>query len=153
MENFTRRGFIEKGTIAAVGLSALSNSLKAENESPRVVRAGIIGTGNRGTSHLSNLLTIPGTEIVAVCDLDNSKCEHAADLCIKAGRKRPKIWSKDENTWKEMLDKEKLDCVIIATYWGSHAPIALYAMRNGIYPGIEVPATAPVGVKSYLLLP
>ena len=144
MKNMTRRGFIEKGTLATVGLSTLSKSLIAENESQHTVRAGIIGTGNRGTSHLGNLLTIAGIEIIAICDLDNSKCDHAADLCVKAGRTRPKIWSKDENTWKEMLDKEKLDCVIIATYWDSHAPIALHAMRNGIYPGIEVPAALTV---------
>ena len=43
-----------------------------------------------------------------------------------------------------MLDKEKLDCVIIATYWDSHAAIALHAMKNSIYPGIEVPAALTV---------
>jgi hypothetical protein len=43
-----------------------------------------------------------------------------------------------------MLDREKLDAVIIATYWEWHAPIALYAMNKGIYPGIEVPAALTV---------
>ena len=46
--------------------------------------------------------------------------------------------------YKEMLDKEKLDAVIIATYWDSHTAIALDAMNNGIYPGIEVPAALTV---------
>ena len=144
MKNLTRRGFIEKGAIATAALGALSNTLIAGNELKSMVKVGIVGTGNRGTSHLTNLLTIPGTEIVAVCDLDRAKTEHAADLCEKAGRARPKIWCKDENTFREMLDKEKLDCVIIATYWDSHAPIALHAMKNGTYPGIEVPAALTV---------
>jgi len=43
-----------------------------------------------------------------------------------------------------MLDKEPMDAVIIATYWDSHTPIALHALKNGIYPGIEVPAALTV---------
>ena len=43
-----------------------------------------------------------------------------------------------------MLEKEKLDAVIIATYWESHADIGLAAMENGTYPGIEVPAALTV---------
>ena len=144
MNNLSRRGFIEKGTIATAALGAFSNTLIAGNEMKSTVKVGIVGTGNRGTSHLTNLLTIPGAEIVAVCDLDRSKTEHAAGLCEKAGRSRPKIWCKDETTFWEMLNKEKLDCVIIATYWDSHTPIASHAMKNGIYPGIEVPAALTV---------
>jgi len=144
MKKISRRGFIEQGAIATVGISGLPITLTAKEEQQKPVKIGIIGTGNRGTSHVSNLLTIEGADIVAVCDLDPSKTERAADLCSKAGRKRPKIYCKDENTWKEMLDKEKPDCVIIATYWDSHTPMALYAMKNGIYPGIEVPAALTV---------
>jgi predicted dehydrogenase len=63
---------------------------------------------------------------------------------VKAGRKPPKVYAKDATTYKEMLEKEKLDAVIIATYWDSHAPIAVAAMNNGTYPGIEVPAALTV---------
>jgi predicted dehydrogenase len=85
-----------------------------------------------------------GIEIAAVCDLTQAKADNAADYCVKAGKPRPNVYCRDENTWKELLDKEKLDCVIIATYWDSHAAIALHAMKNGIYPGIEVPAALTV---------
>jgi predicted dehydrogenase len=37
-----------------------------------------------------------------------------------------------------MLDKEKLDEVIIASYWELHASMGLFAMEKGVYPGIEV---------------
>ena len=85
-----------------------------------------------------------GSEIAAVCDLVESKASNAADICEKAGRKRPKVYSGMHTTYREMLDKEKLDAVIIATYWDSHTPIALHAMKNGTYPGIEVPASLTV---------
>ena len=144
MKNMSRRGFIEKGTVATVSIGGLPIFSNAMNEQKRTVKVGIIGTGNRGTSHIGNLLTIEGVEIVALCDLTQSKAENGADLCQKAGRNRPKIYCKDENTWKELLQKEKVDCVIIATYWDSHAAIAIGAMNNGIYPGIEVPAALTV---------
>jgi predicted dehydrogenase len=144
MKNISRRGFIEKGTIATLGMSVLPAGLLANNQTQKTVRIGVIGTGGRGTGHVGTLLGIEGTEIVAVCDLTRSKAENAAGLCEKAGKTRPRIYCKDENTWKELLDQEKPDCVIIATYWDSHAAIALHAMKNGIYPGIEVPAALTV---------
>jgi len=144
MKNISRRGFIEKGVIATLGMSVLPISFIAKNEMQKSVKIGIIGTGGRGTGHIGTLLGIDDTEIVAVCDLIQSKAENAANLCQKAGKNRPRIYCKDENTWKELLDKEKLDCVIIATYWDSHTAIALYAMKNGVYPGIEVPAALTV---------
>ena len=144
MNSMSRRGFIEKGTVATIGIGGLPIILNAGNESKKSVKIGIVGTGNRGTSHISTLLHIEGAEIVAVCDLIQSNAEKGADLCQKAGKIRPKIYCNDRNTWKEMLEKEKLDCVIIATYWDSHAAIAIAAMKKGIYPGIEVPAALTV---------
>lgn len=144
MKRISRRGFIEKGTVATAGISGLPILLSGKDEPHKTVKIGIIGTGGRGTSHIVTILGIGGTEIVALCDLVQSRAENGAELCQKAGKNRPRIYCKDENTWKELLDKEKLDCVIIATYWDSHAAIALYAMNKGVYPGIEVPAALTV---------
>ena len=144
MENFSRRDFIKTGTIATIGLGLLPGSARASADPAETVRVGVIGTGNRGKSHVANLLTIEGVEVAAVCDLFDSQTTAAADMCVKAGRKKPAIYVKDEFTYKQMLAKEKLDAVIIATYWDSHAPIAIEAMNNGTYPGIEVPAALTV---------
>jgi len=144
MKNITRRGFIKNGTIAAVGISVVPTSLIGKNELKKTVKVGIIGAGGRGTSHIATLLGIESVEIVAICDLVQSRAENGADLCQKAGKTRPRIFCRDENTWMELLTKEKPDCVIISTYWDSHTAIALYAMKNGIYPGIEVPAALTV---------
>jgi hypothetical protein len=144
MEKVSRRGFIRTGTIATVGMTMLSGHASALASADKPVRIGVIGTGNRGTGHVNTLLSIDGVEVAAVCDLVESKASNAADICVKAGRKRPQVYAKDATTYKEMLEKEKLDAVIIATYWDSHAPIAVEAMNNGTYPGIEVPAALTV---------
>jgi hypothetical protein len=144
MEKVSRRRFIKTGTIATLGMTMLSRQSAAQESTDKPVRVGVVGTGNRGTGHVNTLLTIEGVDIAAVCDLIESKASNAADICEKAGRKRPKVYSGDYNTYKEMLDKEKLDAVVIATYWDSHTAIALHAMNNGTYPGIEVPASLTV---------
>ena len=144
MEKVSRRNFIRTGTMATLGMTVLSRNAKASDLQDKPARVGIVGTGNRGTGHVNTLLAIEGVEIAALCDLFPDKASNAADICEKAGRKRPKIYVKDEFTYRDMLDKEKLDAVIIATYWDSHTPIALYAMKNGTYPGIEVPASLTV---------
>lgn len=145
MSNVSRRNFVKNSAMTALGLVVLPTAIHAMGNSKKNVRIGVIGTGNRGTGLLRNLLRIEGNEVVAVCDLFQSRAEAAANLCVKAGKKRPKVYCRNENTWREMLDREKqLDAVIIATYWDSHAPIALYAMKNGIVPGVEVPAALTV---------
>jgi hypothetical protein len=144
MEKVSRRQFIKTGTLATIGMTMLPKQAEGLGAAENQVRIGVIGTGNRGTSHVNTLLSIDGVEVAAVCDLVMSKASNAADICVKAGRKRPAVYAKDATTYKEMLEKEKLDAVIIATYWDSHAPIALEAMNNGTYPGIEVPAALTV---------
>jgi predicted dehydrogenase len=144
MEKVSRRGFLKTGTIATIGLGMLPGSVNVSKEAGKPVKVGVIGTGNRGTGHVSNLLAIDGIEVTAICDLVESRAMNAASICESAGRKSPSIYFKDKNSYKEMLDREKLDAVIIATYWDSHTPIALYAMNIGTYPGIEVPAALTV---------
>jgi predicted dehydrogenase len=144
MEKVSRRSFIKTGSIATVGLGILPGSANAAEPADKPIKIGVIGTGNRGTGHINNLLTIDGIEITAVCDLVKNKAENAVTLCENAGKKRPGIYFKDKNSYKEMLDSENLDAVIIATYWNSHTAIALYAMNNNVYPGIEVPAALTV---------
>jgi predicted dehydrogenase len=43
-----------------------------------------------------------------------------------------------------MLERGDLDAVIIATPWHWHTPMALHAMKNGIYPGVEVPCALSI---------
>ena len=144
MEKVSRRSFIRTGTMATIGMTMLSAEASPIGASVSPVRVGVVGTGNRGTSHVGTLLTLDGVEVAAVCDLFEDKASNAAAMCVKAGRKKPNIYVRNEETYKEMLDREKLDAVIIATYWESHTAIALHAMKAGTYPGIEVPASLTV---------
>lgn len=144
MKNVTRREFIKQGS-AAAGFSLLSSGDVAPVLTPdRPVKIGIAGMGGRGTGHLNTLMTIEGVEIAAVCDLFEERVNKAADFCLKHERKLPAVYSGKKDSYMKMLDNENLDALIIATYWDSHSAIAMYAMNNGVYPGIEVPAALTV---------
>jgi predicted dehydrogenase len=137
---FTRRDFIKTSAATTIGVSLASPALALNrNENKEPVKIAVIGTGNRGTSLLRNLLTIDGVEIKALCDLQADRLAHAANLCREAGQEEPVQYAGDEYGYKKLLEEESLDAVIIATYWDSHAAIAMEAMKHGIRPGVEVP--------------
>ncbi len=118
--------------------------MAATDKNEIIVNIGLIGTGKRGIKLLACLLQIDGINISAVCDESDSNAQNAAKACIDAGRQKPEIYSGKKDSFRELMDKEHPDAVVIATYWDSHAAIALYAMENAIYPGIDVPAALSV---------
>lgn len=144
MKRVSRRSFLKTGSLATASLSLMRPTAFSKDENDKIVRIGIIGVGNRGSRLLKTLLDLKGVEIASLCDIDQSKAANAARLCESIGRKLPSVYGETENSYKEMLDKEKLDAVIIATYWDSHAAMSLHAMKNGTYPGVEVPAALTV---------
>jgi predicted dehydrogenase len=136
----TRRSFIRSSATATLGVSLAGTSLAFDRHSQQEpVRVAVIGTGNRGSSLLRNLLTMNGVEIPALCDLYPDRLAQASRLCVEAGQQEPQVYSGDESAYLQLLDRESLDAVIIATYWESHAQIALDAMLKGVYPAVEVP--------------
>ncbi len=137
---FTRRNFIKTTATTTLGVTLASTTLAFnQDENKKTVRVAVIGTGNRGTALLRSLLAVEGVEIPALCDLNTDRLAYARKICVEAGQKEPEVYFKDEYSYKQLMDRENLDAVIIATYWDSHAAMALEAMHHGIYPGVEVP--------------
>jgi predicted dehydrogenase len=150
----SRRQFLK--TTTAVGLGAAlggvrptasasqpQSSAAREINLPAIekVRIGIIGMGGRGSSLMGNLLQMGDVvEIRAVCDIHPERANAAQEQVVKAGFSRPEAYSGDEHIWKQLVGREDIDAVIIATYWQWHTPMAVYAMKAGKYAGVEVPA-------------
>ena len=60
---FSRRSFIKTTTTTTLGVSLAGAALALhQEEPPKPVKVGVIGTGNRGTSLLKNLLAIEGVQ-------------------------------------------------------------------------------------------
>lgn len=133
-----RKDFVKTTALASAGLMLQGNSLWAMTP-PQKVRIGIMGVGLRGQNHLDLLLRRSDVDIAAICDVDERMLADANKMLEKAGKKMPKVYTGDAHAWKQMLEKEKLDGVVIATPWEWHKPMIIGSLEAGVkYVGTEV---------------
>ena len=104
------------------------------------VRVGFIGLGMRGPGAVQRFTHIPGTKIVALCDLHPDRVEKTQTILDNAGLPRAAEYSGSEDAWKELCQRDDIDLVYIATDWKRHAPMMIYAMEQGKHVACEVPA-------------
>lgn len=104
------------------------------------VRVGFIGLGMRGPDAVERFTHIPGTKIVALCDIDSAKVEASQKFLDEAGLPRAAAYFGSEDAWKQLAERDDIDLVYIATDWKNHAPMGLYSMEKGKHVAIEVPA-------------
>lgn len=104
------------------------------------VRVGFIGLGMRGPSAVERFIHIPGTQIVALCDIEPDRVEKTQKILTSAGLPQAAAYSGSEDAWKELCDRPDIDLVYIVTDWKHHAPMGVYAMEKGKHVAIEVPA-------------
>ena len=104
------------------------------------VRVGFIGLGMRGPDAVERFTYIPGTKIVALCDLDSARVEATQKMLDERGVARAAGYYGSEDAWKQLVERDDIDLIYIVTDWKNHAPMGLYAMENGKHVAIEVPA-------------
>src|SRR5215472_1853955 len=121
----TRRDVVKAGALA--GAAAVSIAGPAI----RTVRAaatdqipyGMIGTGGRGAYLLKHLKKVDNGRCVAVCDLDQAKLDHAAEVI---GGNPAKY--KD---YRELLADRNVEAVLIAVPLFEHFRITRDALQAG----------------------
>ncbi len=140
-----RREILKAGSAAALGMAVTKPAAGNVSESEqRPIRVGVVGTGNRGRSLLGTMLRMKGLAFPALCDINAENLFLAQDQVVKAGHRRPEGYSKNEESFKDLMARDDIDAVIIATYWNWHTPMAVHAMRCSKYVGVEVPAALSI---------
>lgn len=104
-----------------------------------VVRVGFVGLGMRGPGAVERWTYIPGTEVVALCDFDESRAQNCQKYLIAAGMPEAAVYS-GELGYEELCQRPDIDIVYIATDWLHHFPVAKCALENGKHVAIEVPS-------------
>ena len=133
-----RRHFLQKTTLTTIGVIAAPAILSANIYKKEKIKVGMIGIGGRGMWHLKNLLGRDDVLIPAICDIDVNRIPIAQKLLDEAGHKQAHTYYEHETIYLKMLEKEKLDAVVISTPWVWHVPMVIDAMKAGIIPGTEV---------------
>lgn len=139
MSNRTsRRQFLKRVALtgAAASLSAASWS-RVHGANSRL-RVASIGVGGKGWSDLTATAASPKVDVVALCDIDESK-EHLG----RAAEKYPQ--AKRYTDWRKLFEQHKdFDAVIVSTPDHMHAPISLPAMQLGKHVQCQKPLTHTV---------
>jgi predicted dehydrogenase len=92
------------------------------------VRLGLIGMGLIGTPHANTLQRVEECDLVAVADVDEKHKGAAIKLGVKYYRE-----------YEEMIGKESLQGVIIATPNHLHVPMGIACAQQGLHLFIEKP--------------
>lgn len=104
------------------------------------VRVGIIGLGNRGLAQLKLLLAIEGARVTAVFDLDADRTQRAVDAVrATSDQPAPAAYSGSADAYLELVARDDIDLVYVATPWEWHHPQAKAAMDHGKHVSVELP--------------
>lgn len=146
MKHESRRSFLSKLAAGSV-LAAGAPTMLAGSEASRVrrmkraqkrsandqIQIAIIGAGGMGTIDVNTALDIEGVRLVAACDLYDGRLEKAKEKWGKQGKEGEEVevdilMTRD---YREVLARDDVDAVIIATPDHWHRRISIDAMRAG----------------------
>jgi len=139
----TRRTFLQCGALTAGALSvptlipgaALGAAHSGALPPSKRVTVALIGRGAMGSGHLRRLAGDPGFQVLGVCDVDRSRREAGrewVDATYAAQRDRADYRGcLAINDYRELLSRDDLDAVVIATPDHWHALQSIDAAKAG----------------------
>jgi len=140
----TRRTFLKKSSAGAVAPFILPSAIRSAGIQPNDrIGMGFIGMGKKGTSLLKGYLRLD-IQVVAVCDVDRTRRENARNIVNEFYRDDPEKGSPDckaYNDFRELIGRDDIDAVCIATPDHWHAIPTLAALRAGEDVYCEKPLT------------
>jgi predicted dehydrogenase len=123
-----RRNFLRvlSGTPALAALGAAAAVKGPVRGGP--VRLGFVGLGGQGRVLLEQ--TDPRyAEVVAVCDINPLQLRKTDESLVKTGRQAVRHYA----SWQDMIQKERLEGVVIASPLFTHTDIAVSCMEAGLH--------------------
>ncbi|MCX5684572.1 MAG: Gfo/Idh/MocA family oxidoreductase, partial [Planctomycetota bacterium] len=145
--NLSRRNLLKVAGAAAaaavVGPYIVPASARGAERIPSPsnrVTMGWIGVGGRGGALLSNFLGIPDAQVLALCDVKKANRDRAQAAVNKQYDNQSATTFVD---FRELLARQDIDSVVVASTDHWHVPLALAAVRAGK----DVYCEKPLGVS------
>jgi len=140
----TRRDFIKKMAMAGAALSIHTLSGKSAmrgkasaDSGVEKLKVGIIGVNSRGRAIAGTMATMDTIDIVCLCDCDRKALENCQDWVEKAGKPRPA----GEQDIRQMVKRNDLEAIVVATPDHWHATAAIMALNAGKHVYLEKPTS------------
>ena len=134
----SRRRFVKTSlaTAAAASFAGRLPILRAANQTTAngKLNVAFVGTFNQAADDFEKIVQTDKVNVVALCDVDDSKID-------KAMEKETAVDAKRFNDYREMLDKidNEIDAVMIAIPDHSHFHAAYHALQHGKHVYLEKP--------------
>lgn len=136
---YDRRKFLKQSAAAGAGLALMQTPLRSfATEKGPAVRIGIIAVGLRGQLHLEEMLKRNDVKVVAMADPDRTMMAMAQSLVKKYGKTAPSEYTNGPLDYQNLLKRDDIDAVIVASPWEWHLPHGIDAMNAGKIVGMEV---------------
>ncbi len=150
MSKDTRRSFIEKLAASSVALTwpsitaarstrTLSRSRKHRSANDKI-QLGLIGAGGMGVIDATTALEIPDVALMTVCDLYDGRL-----VTSEATEEWPWADLTTTRDYREVIGRDDIDAVIVATPDHWHRKISIDAMRAGKSVYCEKPMVHKIG--------
>ncbi|NUQ69701.1 MAG: Gfo/Idh/MocA family oxidoreductase [Chthonomonadales bacterium] len=154
----TRRDFVKAaGAAAAMPAIIPASALGRQGKTPPSERItiGVIGTGYQARGHIDLLIRHPDVKVLAVCDVDRTRREHA--------KKMVEDWYSEDSSigahkgcdayvdFRDITNRADIDAVLIATPDHWHCIPAVEAMKHGKDVYCEKPLTLTIAEGKTLI--
>lgn len=142
MASSPRRNFLKSSAAIAAWASSAPLVLSQSNKSGKKLRLGVIGGGGWWAMNILRVALEDGRcECVALCDVDADGLEVSADDVEGLTGNLPSQY----RDYREMLEKEKLDVVIVSTPDHWHALQTIACVEAGAHVFVEKPTGHTIG--------
>lgn len=129
-----RRNFIKTTAVSSLA-AGLDYGVPILNAQPAKYRTALIGTGWWGINILREAMAAGQSKVVALCDVDENQLNRAVAEVQKLSGDQPKLY----RDYRELLQKEKPEIVIVGTPDHWHSLIMIAAVSAGAHVYVEKP--------------
>lgn len=126
-----RRSFLQTAAVAQASIQIIGA------QTNRKYKTALVGAGWWGMNILGEAMAAGQSEVIAMCDVDPNQLDPAVEKVKKLTSDSPKKY----RDFREMLDKEKPEIVIVATPDHWHPLVSIAAMKAGAHVYVEKPVS------------
>ena len=141
VRTISRRNFLSRSAAAAGAALAwpaiVPSSVFGANAPSNRITMGSIGVGGQGSGNMRGFNGQPGCQVIAVCDVDT---EHRQKAAKRIGLDAKACY----NDFRDLIARDDIDAVSIATPDHWHVPTSIAAVRAGKDVYCEKPLTLTI---------